>query len=221
MVDPTLLPAIRAAITANEIGTASPYRLSYARLGASGASFGIFQGDTNVNHGARATLLQALQQSGADAETCNRIIAAVSRPCPDGSPLSSADAALADAALSSDAGRKLVDGMDRELLAVVLGELDTCVAAAGSRTLTIAPDGLLYIALWVNMTGAPDTLNKWLAGTQEVGLAPPVGPIVTSLNIQNYLQANTYFRIHPRNFVHLQESVKSALGLLPAAQAVV
>jgi hypothetical protein len=29
--------------------------LSYARLGVSGASFGIFQGDTNVNHEARAT----------------------------------------------------------------------------------------------------------------------------------------------------------------------
>ena len=55
LVDATLLPAIRAAIKANEIGTESPYRLSYARLGVSGASFGIFQGDTNVNHEARAT----------------------------------------------------------------------------------------------------------------------------------------------------------------------
>ena len=61
MVDTALIPAITAAIKTNEIGNASPYALSYAELGASGASFGIFQGDTNVNHTARATLLQALQ----------------------------------------------------------------------------------------------------------------------------------------------------------------
>ena len=110
--------------------------------------------------------------------------------------------------------------MDQELLAVVLSELDSSIAAAASRNLTVEAGALLYIALWVSMTGAPNTLNKWLAGTQEVGLAPPIGPVVTSLNIQNYLRANTYFRIHPKNFVHMQESVKSALGLLPAAQAV-
>ena len=55
MVDATLVPAIKAAIKQNELGDASPYMLSYACLGASGASFGIFQGDTNVNHVARET----------------------------------------------------------------------------------------------------------------------------------------------------------------------
>lgn len=69
----------------------------------------------------------------------------------------------------------------------------------------------------VNMTGAPDTLNKWLSGSQEVGLAPPVGPVVTQQNLQNYLHANTYFMLHPRDFVHLQDSVQSAIPLLPAA----
>ena len=60
-------------------------------------------------------------------------------------------------------------------------------------------------------------MNKWLSGTQEVGVAPPVGPAVTALNIQNYLQANTYFRIHPKNFVHMQDSVNTARSLLLAA----
>jgi hypothetical protein len=216
MVDKALLPAIREAIKENELGSVSPYCLSYARLGSSGASFGIFQGDTNVNHHARATLLQALQAAGADASTCNRILAAVSQPCPEGNPLSAEDTKLANDALSSKTGRQLVDEMDSDLFSVILGELDSCLAAAATRNQTIASEALLYIALWVNMTGAPDILNKWLSGTQEVGLAPPVGPTVTALNIQNYLQANTYFRLHPKNFVHLRDSVKAALPLLPS-----
>jgi hypothetical protein len=77
MVEPALVPAIREAIKQNEIGQASPYCLSYARLGASGASFGIFQGDTNVNHVARSTLLQALQAASVDADAITRILAAV------------------------------------------------------------------------------------------------------------------------------------------------
>jgi hypothetical protein len=217
MVDTALLPAIREAIRENELGTVSPYCLSYARLGASGASFGIFQGDTNVNHLARATLLKALQAAGGDEPTYDRIMARVSQPCPNGNPLTPDDTTLTDDALSSDDGRQLVDAMDSSLLDVVLGELDSCIAAAATRTLTLEPAALLYIALWVNMTGAPDTLNKWLAGTQEVGLAPPIGPVVTALNLQSYLQANAYFRLHPHNFVHMQDSVASALPLLPAA----
>jgi hypothetical protein len=216
MVDTALVPAVREAIKQNELGNQSPYQLSYARLGASGASFGIFQGDTNVNHVARATLLRALQGANADGAAVARIMAAVSQPCPNGDPLTSADSAIANQALSSPAGRALVDGMDASLLQVVLGELDSCIAAAATaRGHTIEGAALLCIALWVNMTGAPDTLNKWLGGTQEVGLAPPTGPVVTRHNLESYLQANTYFRLHPRNFVHLQDSVNAALPLLP------
>jgi len=217
MVDTTLVRPIRGAIKENELGNISPYRLSYARLGASGASFGIFQGDTNVNHTARATLLSALQAANTDADAVARIMAAVSHPCPNANPLSADDSAAADAALSCVGGRALVDAMDDTLLSVVLGELDGCIAAAATRNQTIDPQALLYIALWVNMTGAPDTLNKWLSGTQELGLAPPVGPVVTPQNLQNYLQANVYFRLHPRNFVHMQDSVTAAVPLLPAA----
>jgi hypothetical protein len=217
MVDTALVPAITVAIKTNEIGDASPYVLSYAELGASGASFGIFQGDTNVNHTARATLLQALRANNADPDAITRIIAAVSQPCPNGNPLSPEDTLTANDALSCDGGKALVDAMDNTLLNIVLSELDSCIAAARVRTHTIDPQALLYIALWVNMTGAPDTLNKWLSGTQEVGLAPPVGPVVTPQNLQNYLQANTYFRLHPRNFAHMQDSVNTAVPLLPSA----
>jgi hypothetical protein len=217
MVDTALLPAIREAIRQNELGTHSPYCLSYACLGASGASFGIFQGDTNVNHTARATLRQALVTDGAADDAIARIMGAVSQPCPDGTPLSPEDARLADDALASAAGTRLVDAMDQSLLQIVLGELDSSIAAAAKLGQTIDPVALLYIALWVNMTGAPDTLNKWLSGTQEVGLAPPAGPSVTQHNLESYLQANSYFRLHPRNFVHMQDSVTAALSRLPGA----
>ena len=217
MVDPRLVPAIREAVKQNEIGAASPYCLSYAELGQSGASFGIFQGDTNVNHTARAVLVKVLQDAGAPADAVDRIVAAVSRPCPNGNPLSPDDTALADAALDSAAGRADVDAMDQTLLDVVLDELDTAIAASSAVSQTIDPVALLYIALWVNMTGAPTTLNKWLSGTTEVGLAPPVGPSVTRANLEAYLQANTYFRLHPKNFVHMQDSVAAGAALLPAA----
>jgi hypothetical protein len=218
VVDVAVIPAIKVAIQTNELGKASPYCLSYACLGASGASFGIFQGDTNVNHEARDTLLQALTAAGGSEDVCNRIIAAVSKPCPNGNPLSQDDTMFANAALASTEGRALVDAMDDRLLRVVLGELDTCVAAAATTRQTIESVVLLYIALWVNMTGAPGTLNKWLSGTEEVGLASPVGPMVTQQNIENYLQANTFFRLHPRNFVHMQDSVRAAVPSLPAVQ---
>lgn len=215
MVNPVLIPAIRVAIKQNELGDASPYQLSYARLGASGASFGIFQGDTNVNHVARDTLRRILLAAGIATAVCDGIIGSVSKPCPNGNPLSPQDTTAANDALSSDDGKATVDAMDDRLLQVVLGELDTCIAAANTRQQTIAPVALLYIALWVNMTGAPDTLNKWLSGTQEVGLAPPVGPAVTQQNLENYLQANTFFRLHPKNFVHMHDSVQAAVPSLP------
>src|ERR1700743_3572512 len=101
MVDTALLPAIREAIKQNEIGNQSPYKLSYARLGESGASFGIFQGDCHVNDKARSTLRQILAAAGVDAATSARIMGALKNACPNGSPLSAADAALTDNAIGS------------------------------------------------------------------------------------------------------------------------
>ncbi len=219
MVNPDLVPAIREAIKQNEIGKASPYCLSYACLGTSGASFGIFQGDTSGNSTAQGTLRQALQQNGAAADAIDRIMAAVGQPCPNGNPLDPADTALTTQALGCSGGQALVDAQDQSLLGIVLNELDSCIAAAATRTMDIADDAQLYIALWVNMTGAPTTLCKWLSGTEEVGVAPPAPPTVTAASIEAYLQANSFFRLHPQNFVHMQDAVESALPLLPAAAA--
>jgi len=216
MVDTALIPAIKAAIHANELGTASPYCLTFAELGQSGASFGIFQGDTNVDPAARELLRQVLAASGAGPGDIDRIISAVSKPCPRGNPLDEADTTIANRALGSAAGMLLVDTMDFRLLNIVLAELDSSLTAAAARNLALAAASQLYIALWVNMTGAPGMLNQWLSGTPELGVPPPAGPNVARVNIETYLHASSYFRLHPRDFPHMSGSVDAGLALLPA-----
>ena len=217
MVDAALLPAIKQAIKENEIDGASPYQLSYAQRGQSGGSFGVFQGDVHTNPTARNVLTQVLQTSGADAATVARIIGLVSQACPNGNPLTQGDTTLANNALSSPAGMQLVDQMDGQLLNVVLGNLDASIVAATAQNMTIDPTALLYIALWVNMTGAPNQLNQWIGGTAVAGVAPPAPPTVTVANIEAYLKAMQFFVQHPQNFLHLQQSVATGIPLLPVA----
>ena len=219
MVDTTLIPAIKEAIKQNEIGDASQYELSYAQLGTSGASFGVFQGDTNVSHAARATLAAALRVRGAGADAVTRILGLVGQPCPNGNPLSPQDTDLANAALSSSDGQKFVDRMDDGLLQIVLHGVDSCIAAAQTRGLAIDGIAILYIALWANMTGPPNVLSRWLAGNPELGVPPATGPRVSQHDIESYLHASKFFVLHPRNFVHLQDSVRAAIPDLPSPTA--
>jgi hypothetical protein len=216
MVDSTLIPAIKAALSCNELGTASPYCLSFAEMGQSGGSFGIFQGDANSDSAARDTLRQVLAASGVAAANISRIVNAVSQPCPKGNPLNAADTATANNALAAAAGMALVDAMDDKLMNIVLSELDSSIAAAAARSLTLVAAAQLYISLWVNMTGAPGMLNQWLSGTTELGVVPPAGPSVSRVNLENYLHASSFFRLHPRNFTHMSESVDAGLAVLPA-----
>jgi hypothetical protein len=215
MVDVALLPAIRATIRQNEIGNQSPYRLSYAELGKSGASFGFMQGDTNVSALARDTLRQVLTAAAVAPGTVDNILAAVSQPLPHGNPLSAADTDTVNAALSSGAGRPLVDAMDNTLLTNVLSGVDSCVAAAATHGIAMAPLAYLYIAPWINMSGAPTLLITWLKGSAVFGVPPPAPPNVTEANIQAYLQATAYFHAHPKNFAHLEECVAVGAKLLP------
>lgn len=216
MPDAAMLPAIKTAIRSNELGKTSPYCLSFAGLSRSGASFGIFQGDTNVNATARNVLRQALQAAQVDAASSDRIVNAVSQPCPD-NPLSQADTTLADNALSSNAGKALVDQMDAALLQIVLADLDSSIAAAAGRSLTLDAAVQLYICLWSNMTGAPTILNLWLSGNRELGVEAPAGPVVSRANAEAYLRASSYFQLHPQNFLHMADSVDAGLAALPQA----
>jgi hypothetical protein len=193
MVNQIYLPAIKATIRENEIGNASPYILSFAKLGNSGSSFGFMQGDTNASQLARTTLTNILTRSGADQATVDRILDALSRPLPDGNPLSEADLDTVNAALNLPEGRALVDDMDDKLLADVLAGVDACLAVAAIRNLVIAPLALLYIAPWVNMSGPPNLMKAWLAGAAVHGVPPPSPPEVEGSDIATYLQAMSYF----------------------------
>ncbi|MDE2183569.1 MAG: hypothetical protein KGJ78_11165 [Alphaproteobacteria bacterium] len=215
MVDQALLPAIRETIRQNEIGGQSPYLLSFAKLGKSGASFGFMQGDTNVSALARTTLQQVLAAAGTDPGAISRILEAVSRPLPGGNPLTSSDTDLVNAALNSEAGRPLVDAMDNTLFQVVLDGVDSCIRAGATRGVEISPIAHLYIAPWVNMSGPPTLLCTWLKGSQVFGLPIPTPPWLTEANMQAYLQATAYFQAHPRNFVHLEECIAKGAALLP------
>jgi hypothetical protein len=204
MVDATIFPALRAAIKQNELGTASPYCLSYACKGQSGASFGIFQGDTNVNPLARGTLTDVLNAAGVEDAKVAAIVAALSRPLPDGSPLHPDDQATANDALAATFGQTIVDQMDEQLMQTVLHGIDSCLAVR-----PIDPTAQLYLALWINMTGAPTTLLKWLAQTASGS--------VSATDIEGYLQATAYFSQNPKNFAHMQASVTAGAALLPGA----
>jgi hypothetical protein len=164
-------------------------------------------------------LTAVLSAAGIADATAASIVASVSHPLPDGCPLSPANKTLVDNALASSAGRPLVDQMDSKLMQTVLNGIDSCIAASGARP--IAPEAQLYIALWVNMTGAPTTLAKWLAGTAVAGVAPPSGATVSATDLQNYLLASAYFRNNPKNFPHMQSSVAAGVALLPATAAAV
>ena len=81
-LNPAMLPAIHAAIQSNELGHASPYALSFARKGRSGASFGVFQGDTNVSSTARTTLKNILDAVPLTATAVERIMAGYRKLAP-------------------------------------------------------------------------------------------------------------------------------------------
>jgi hypothetical protein len=214
MVDTALTAAIRVALRQNEIGNASPYVLSYARKGDSGGSFGVFQGDVHVDQVARATLQNVLVAAGLGTATVTRIVTAVAQPCPNGSPLTPADQAAADAALSSPQGQALVDAMDDTILQCILVQLGTCVDAVQSVAKTLDPGAQISVALWVNMSGPPTTLVGWLKGENVGGAASPAAATVTRADLQRYLAATKYFEENPRNLVSFEASVDAGLKVL-------
>lgn len=216
MVAQQFIRAIRETVKLNEIGSGSPYELEFAKKGTSGASFGFMQGDTNPRPDARDTLRAVLAAAGQAQDFIDRILVALSRPLPNGNPLNQADTDTVNAALDSATGQPLVDAMDMRILQGVLDKVDLCIASAATRSVSIEPLALLYIAPWINMTGAPDTLRSWFAGTAVAGLAPPT-PTVRGADMVTYLKKMKFYAENPRNFDHLQACVDGGAKLLPAA----
>jgi hypothetical protein len=218
MPDPALMPAIKAALRANEIGNGDPYKLSFALLGSSGASFGIFQADTAANRNALSTLRSILVAATMPIGQINNILAVLGVPCPT-DPLHPEDEAAVNAALASAQGRALVDAMDARTLAVIGADLDLANAAAAKSENSINGEAQLAVCLWCNMSGPPSLLLTWLGGAAvtETGatVAPPGNP-VTLDDMQRYLSRSSFFAAHPRNWAHFAASVAAGVELLPA-----
>ena len=215
MVAANLIPAIKATIRANEIGNGSPYVLSFARNGNSGASFGMMQGDTNVCPPARRTLKNALMAQGMSDPDAQAIVDQLHAPLPNGNPLSDSDTQAVADALGSSQGKALVDAMDQALLQTVLSGVDQITAAASAAGMSVEPMALLYFAPWINMTGAPTTLCAWIGGGQANNVPSPAAPQLLVDDAIAYLQATAYFAAHPKNFQHLQDCVNIGAAQLP------
>ena len=171
MPDDALKPALRAALRLHEIGDKTPYRLFFAGKGKSGASFGFMQGDLAAGQPeVRQTFLNVCAAAGIGADAAASLVQRLSVPLIV-NPLDPAETQQVNDALA--ASSRLVDAMDEAILHKVYASLDTCLATAGAAHRGIAPKALIYMALWINMTGPPTKLLVWLGG-RDPGLHRPV-----------------------------------------------
>jgi hypothetical protein len=211
-----LKAALAEALRQHEIGglVDVAYRISFAGKGNSGASFGAMQGDLATDRPEpRKAFLAALAAAGVPPDKIDALAETLFGRRHKTSPLSDGDTSLIDAALA--AGKPLVDAMDAEIAADVHADLDKVAAAAAAAGRAIEPKALLYIVNWINMTGPPTTLLKWVAGDPVSGVAT-AGTVIDEAAIQAYLQAQKYYRENPTTWPHMVKSVAKGARLLPA-----
>lgn len=190
----------------HEIGSQSPYEISFAAKGKSGGSFGFMQGDLAAGQPiVQQTFRQAMAAAGMRKPKIDDLEERLSVHLTQ-SPLTSQEEHDVDAALL--ASSTLVDAMDESILQTVHGQLDTCINRAAAAHRTISPKAQLYIALWLNMTGPPTRILTWLAGAS-------LPPIVDETAIQGYLRAQSYYVANPGNWPHMVQSVAKGAALLP------
>jgi hypothetical protein len=216
MLDESVKPAIRTALRLHEIGDKLPYRMFFAGKGKSGGSFGFMQGDlaagqSNVTATFRAVLAAAL----VPAAKADSVIVALSVHVLK-NPLTASDTKLVNDALNSSEGRSLVDMMDEQILSSVYKGLNACIAAAASAGRTIEPKALIYMAMWINMSGPPTNLLKWVAGKSVSMAAPlPKAPIaVNGTAMEGYLRATNYYSENPGNLPHVMQCAAAGMAVL-------
>jgi hypothetical protein len=216
MPDDAIKPALRTALRLHEIGDATPYKMFFAGKGKSGGSFGFMQGDLAAGQpNVRATFRAVMAAAGSTLAKAKAIEDALSVHCID-NPLSVSDTRLVNSALDSEPGRPLVDTMDEDILGDIYAGLDKCLASATEAGRTVEPKALLYLAMWINMTGPPSTVLKWLAG-KPVSLAKPIGKagaVVDGPAMETYLSATSYYSENPGNFPHAMQCAAAGMAAL-------
>lgn len=219
MPDSSFDPAFICALREHEIGNTTPYKISFAKLGRSGASFGSLQGDLYSGPAyVKTTFRQVLWVGGVGPqEVIDGLLARLSVQL-RADPLGSEEEAAIDRALSSAAGRPLVDAMDERLLQACLGKLDACITAAHASGRQIAPVAQIAIMLWANMISSTDQLRRWLSG-QRVRLnklVPPPNEYVTLPDMLKYVASSKYYCEYPDRLNHFQYAVAVGERQLPA-----
>ena len=207
MPDDSLKPALRAALRAHEIGDHTPYEISFAQKANSGGSFGFMQGDLAAGQAiVHSTFRRCMAAAGMAEAVITDLEHRLSTKGAKPTIISANEKQRIDAALQ--ARHDLVDAMDESILQNVYRHLDTCVDVAAEVNRTIDPIAQLYIAMWVNMTGAPTKLLDWLR-------SPERGDTISENNIQGYLRDQKYYREHPGNFPHIVNSAAKGAEKLP------
>lgn len=202
--------ALRVALKANELGEGDPYKLNFAGLANSGASFGVFQNDTAANASALETVRQALEAAKAPIDVVGRALGILHRPC-TAAAFNPRDGLLdrCNASLASGAGRVLVDQLDEITFKTVLKRLEMADAAVGSIK-ALTSGARIAVGLWVNMTGEPTSLLSFVT-TQ-----PPGG--IPLFVIMGYLMKTKFFSAHPQNAEHFEASVQAGLNILASPE---
>ena len=212
-----LKAALRLALRLHEIGDASPYRLFFAGKGVSGASFGFMQGDLAAGQPeVTNTFRDALAAAQFPASQIDDFLRRLSVHL-IANPLDPVDTAAINAALL--ASRARVDAMDEQILTGVYQQLQRCIATAAGASRTIAAKALIYMALWINMSGPPTSLLRFLAG-HDPGMShpvPPAGAVVDGVAMEAYLHATAYFSENPGNFAHISTCAAAGAATLAGA----
>lgn len=219
-----LQDAVLAALFDHECGSREDiaYRLSFAKIDSSGGSYGKLQNDCFAQPLALHVLVNILQAVGTDGDTVNRVASALAVACPE-NPLSAADYAVVNAAIASDSGRALVSTLDESTLMGVIQQLNRCISYANlNGHATIGNDALIGMALWINQSGPPTTMLRWIGGA-VVSLggarAPEINPgqLITLTDLCGYLATTGEFKRHPRMLTNLRNSVAVGMRSMPPA----
>jgi hypothetical protein len=215
-LDDPVRQTIATALRLHEIGKATPYQISFAGKGKSGGSFGFMQGDLAAGQPiVNATFQRILEAAGMPAAKAQALQDRLSVHT-IANPLSPEDSALVNHALSSEAGRALVDAMDQAILRNVFGDVRRCMTAAEASERSITLKALLYMAMWINMSGPPSSLLTWLKGREVMFdnqvKVPPPGELVDGIAMESYLQKTHYFSANPANFKRLRQCAADALA---------
>lgn len=217
--DNDLKAAFRAAVRHNEIEHDTPYGLSFAGKGESGANFGFMQGDLAANQPeVKAAFRRALAAATFPDEKISSLIQRLSVHLSK-NPLSDGDAKEVNDALNAPEGRAQVDAMDEQIFADVCKKLDKCIDIASASGKTITPEAQIYMLLWINMSGPPTTLLDWLSGKDVTmaKLVPAPGATVDRAAVEDFLTATKYFSENDENFSHFEESAAAGATKLGAA----